>query len=265
MSRRLAFGRALLAAALPTLALAQPNMPELVPTSNPRPRALRFAESLSRLTYRQETETKEFSRPAGAVKKGRVTESTLRQEFQVSLWQVPDHPEVIRTETLPLRIGARSGRGVAGIELPKMPVTVNFIDRRGQPVDKAGVVQTGLRPTALVFPKQPVAPGDTWKRSVSETRELGMPTDVHFKYLREGRMAGRLVAELEMTAKGKGELDEGGLAALSIQTRFLFDIRLGRILHAKTRLFHSLIGRSPGKKFPAKRKVNKLVDMWARM
>ncbi len=238
-------------------------LPDIETVVNPVAREIRFSTTLSRLKYRQQTNTREFERPAGQ-EKGRITDSILRQEFQVSIWEVPTAAGILRSETLPLKVGAKVGDKVAAADLDDPILGIAYLDRRGYPVDYFGNVLAMEQPTALVFPEGPLKPGDKWSRRVAPSAAFEIPTEATFTFLREGRMRSRLVAEIGMEATAKGELPKGrGLATMSVQATFLFDLRLGRVIHARTRMFQSFIGKASGGIPPEKRKFERAIEMWA--
>lgn len=236
---------------------------ELVPTKNPQPQALAFTPALSRVRYRQEQESLEFNRASGQ-EKGRVHRSNLRSEFQVSIWEVPSGSGILRVETQALGVGSKVEGHVQSADISDFPVSVKYMRRDGYPSNYTGHVLDDQLPTALVFPSRPVRPGDTWKRLVAPSNEFEIPTQCEFTYLREGRMGGRLVAEIGLKAEAKGALPHGrGDASLQVSATFVFDIRLGRVIHTRSRLFQTLNGPPAGGRPPARTKLEQTIELWA--
>lgn len=233
------------------------------PSESKAPTLLKFGASLSRVEYRQETRTKDSFRPPGSAET-KVSESTLRQRFQVSIWEVPGIEGVLRVETAPLSAGAKVAGEVVSASLADMPINVRYKTPDGRPSSYWGTPLDDLRPTTLVFPTTPVAPGDTWKRQIPANQDFELPIEVTFRFLHEGRKEGRLCAEIEMEATAGGNLPENrGVANLKITGRFLFDIRLGRVLESRSRLYQTMIGRIGEGQPPAKRKIEETTELSA--
>lgn len=266
MSRLRPFPTALAAGLtlLGALPAARAEIPfEFTEIKNPQPRVLQFSTGLTRVRYLSETETKDFLRPPGK-KKGKLKESTVRQRFESSVWEVPNGSGILRVETAPLGAGAKVGDQVVSTNLANMPVSVRYQLRNGMPCTYWGEAFPARRSTSLVFDEAEVKPGSTWKRHVPATDFFELPTDVEFLYLREGRVNGRLCAEIRMVATAKGMLpDRKGMMNMKAEGVYLFDIRLGRVIYSDSRLFQRMIGKVPGKSSPAKRKIEEFTKIEA--
>lgn len=237
--------------------------PEAVLVENPVAKRLRFSTVLSRVRYRQETRTTQFVRPAGK-RRGKKDQHTLRHDFQVSIWEVPSGSGILRMETLPTRIGAKVGNQVAGGKVSDFPVTIRYMLENGTPCNYYGDPLDNARPTALVFPDRPIAPGDSWSRQVAPSDDFEIPTQVKFTYQKEVRIQGRLCAVIDMEAQARGELPGArGLANLSVRSTFVFEERLGRVVRTVTRLFQSQIGKTSAGVPPEKRKTEQLIEVFA--
>lgn len=249
------------------LVLAGPGRAEIpfefVVSQSPQPRVLQFSTGLTRVRYKSETITKDFFRAPGQ-DKGKLDESTVRQRFESSVWEVPNGSGILRVETAPLGAGAKVGDQTVSADLGNMPVSVRYQLRSGMPCTYWGETFPARRSTALVFEEKPVKPGDQWKRHVPATEYFELPTDVEFLFLREGRVNGRLCAEIRMVATANGKLPENrGVMTMKAEGTFLFDIRLGRVIYSDSRLFQRMIGNVPGKNSPAKRKIEETTKIEA--
>jgi hypothetical protein len=236
---------------------------EFVPSQNPQPRLLQFAAGLTRVRYQSETSTKDFLRAPGQ-DKGKLKESSVEQRFESSVWEVPNGSGILRVETAPLGAGAKVGDQSVQANLANLPVSVRYQLRSGMPCTYWGEPFPARRSTALLFDQKAVKPGDSWTRHVPATEYFELPTDVEFLFLREGRVNGRLCAEVRMVATANGKLpDDKGMMTMKAEGTYLFDIRLGRVIYSDSRLFQRMIGRVPGKKSPAKRKIEEFTKIQA--
>jgi hypothetical protein len=236
---------------------------KFVESKHAQPRTFEYATALSRVRYRMETVTKDFFRPVGQ-RKGRVKESTVTQRFESSVWEVPNGSGILRVEIAPLLAASKVGDQVVEADLGSMPVSVRYHLRSGMPCTYWGEPFPKRKSTALVFGKTPVKPGDSWSRTVPASDNFELPTKVDFLFLREGRVNGRLCAEIRMVASANGQLPENrGLMTMKVEGTYLFDIRLGRVIYSDSRLFQRMIGRRAGKKSAAKRKIEEVIKVFA--
>lgn len=224
-----------------------------------RPRRLEYGTVLSRVRYQSRFETKDMYRAAGEAD-GVTQETETSRQFQTSVWEVPGGSGILRVETAPLTLSTQAGDQELAVRLGHMPLAVRYIRRDGTPCTYWGKLLPHRKSTALVFPDREVAPGDSWTRNVPASDEFQLPTEVKFTYLREGRVSGRLCAEVGAVATANGQLPDGsGIMTLKAEITYLFDIRLGRVLYSTSRMHQSMIGRGD-KSPPAKRRIDELVE-----
>jgi hypothetical protein len=244
---------------------------DFVESKRPRARKLEFATALSRVRYRSEVNTEDTYRKAGQ-KAGKTRKSETSRQFQSSVWEVPGGSGILRVENAPLRVGAMVGKEKVGLDLGRMPVAVSYMRRTGIPCTYWGKELRDRKATALVFPEKEIGPGDKWTREVPASRTFQLPTSVEFRYLREGRVGGRLCAELASTASASGQLPDGsGMMTMKVESTFLYDVRLGflydvrlgRVLYSSSRLHQTMIGRVDQGSPPPKRRIDEVVEMMA--
>lgn len=251
-----------LALALVGGAVAAPPY-QFAESKRPRARKLEFATALSRVRYRSNVTTDDMFRKAGQ-KKEVGQKSEVTRQFQSSVWEVPGGSGILRIENAPLRVATKAGEQDVGLDLGHMPVSVSYMRRTGVPCTYWGKELKDRKPTALVFPATEIAPGDTWTRTVPASDVFQLPTTVEFRYLREGRVGGRLCAEIASTASANGQLPDGsGMMTMKVESSFLYDIRLGRVLHSTSRLHQRMLGRVEKGNPPAKRRIDELVETMA--